>query len=212
LKQKLEPMAQFFNTRAETYDEVHLSHTGGRASKDVVAGLLPENARRILDLGVGTGLELEAVYARFPDIQVTGIDMAEDMLQKLLERFPGKDIEVIRGSYLGYDFGAARYDAVITVMSLHHLAPEQKAALFRRVLESLAPGGVFLNCDYYAKSRGYELRRRGLLWLTRKPPGSVHFDIPLTARHELDIMRSSGFSCAKSAWRRGNTWVLEARS
>ena len=90
-QQKLEPMAQFFNSRAEIYDEVHTSHIdGGRASKDIVAGLLPEGTKRILDLGVGTGLELEAVFARFPEAHVTGIDMAEDMLQKLRERLPKK--------------------------------------------------------------------------------------------------------------------------
>lgn len=211
-KHQLEPMAQFFNSRADIYDEVHTSHIdGGRESKDIVAGLLPEDTESILDLGVGTGLELEAVYARFPNAQVTGVDMAEDMLQKLRERFPGRGMELIRGNYLDMDFGAARFDAVISVMSLHHLAPKQKVILFQRARKCLTPGGVFLNCDYYARSRAYELRRRGLLWLLRGLPGSVHFDIPLTARHEMNIMRSSGFCCVKAAWRQGNSWVLEAR-
>jgi len=210
-QQKLEPMAEFFNSRAEVYDEVHTSHIdGGRASKDIVAGLLPEGTRRILDLGVGTGLELEAVFARFPEAQVTGIDMAEDMLQKLRERFPGKEMELICGSYLEADFGTAQYDAVISVMSLHHLPPAQKRLLFERVRKCLKPGGGFLNCDYYAKSRAYELRCRAKLWTMHAPPGSVHFDIPMTARHEMNIMRSSGFSRVRDAWKQGNTWVLEA--
>jgi len=212
-KHSLEPMAQFFNSRAEAYDEVHTSHIdGGRASKDIVAGLLPEGTRRILDLGVGTGLELEAVFMRFPEARVTGIDMAEDMLQKLRERFPGKEMELVCGSYLDLDFGAAQYDAVISVMSLHHLLPAQKRLLFERVRKSLVPGGVFLNCDYFAPSRVYELRRRAMLWAMRAQPGSVHFDIPMTARHEMNIMRSSGFCHVEDVWKQGNTWVLEAKA
>jgi len=204
-------MAQFFNSRADIYDEVHTSHIdGGRESKDIVAGLLPEHTANILDLGIGTGLELEAIYVRFPDAQVTGVDMAEDMLRKLRERFPDRTIETICGSYLDMDFGAARYDAVVSVMSLHHLTPKQKRVLFERVRKSLAPGGVFLNCDYFARSRTYEIWRRGLLWLLHAVPGSVHFDIPLTARHEMNIIRSSGFHSAKAVWRERNTWVLEA--
>ena len=211
-KHSLEPMAQFFNSRAEAYDEVHTSHIdGGRASKDIVAGLLPEGTRRILDLGVGTGLELEAVFARFPEAQVTGIDMAEDMLQKLRGRFPGKEVKAICASYLDLNFSTAQYDAVISVMSLHHLPPAQKRLLFERVRKCLVPGGVFLNCDYYAPTRVYELRRRAMLWAMRAPPGSVHFDIPLTAQHEMKILRSSGFSFVEDAWRQGNTWVLEAK-
>jgi len=35
-KHQLEPMAQFFNSRADIYDEVHTSHIdGGRESKDI---------------------------------------------------------------------------------------------------------------------------------------------------------------------------------
>ena len=207
-----EPMAQFFNLRAQRYDQVHLGHVdGGQATKDLVAGLLPEGTCAILDLGCGTGLELEAVYARFPETRVTAVDIAEDMLQKLRERFPAQEMEIVRESYLDMDFGAARYDAVITVMSLHHLSPKQKAALFARIHDCLRPGGVFLNCDYFAPARAYELYRRLLLWALRKPPGSVHFDIPFTARHELALLRRAGFRC-KAAWRKRKTWVLAAEA
>ena len=108
------------------------------------------------------------------------------------------------------DFGTTQYDAVISVMSLHHLLPAQKKLLFERVRKCLMPGGVFLNCDYFAPSRVYELHRRAMLRAMRARPGSVHFDIPLTARHEMNIMRSSGFGCAEDAWRQGNTWALKA--
>ena len=46
---------------------------------------------RILDLGIGTGLELDCLFERFPDAQVTGIDVSAEMLAQLsLSRFaPG---------------------------------------------------------------------------------------------------------------------------
>ncbi|MFA7672727.1 MAG: hypothetical protein WCY62_02585 [Clostridia bacterium] len=54
-----EGMADFFAHRIGTYENVHLSHWG-----EIYAGIadfLPENIITLLDIGCGTGLELDAV-------------------------------------------------------------------------------------------------------------------------------------------------------
>jgi tRNA (cmo5U34)-methyltransferase len=180
--QVLEPMAAFFNKRAESYDEVHTSHIGGgRESKDIVARYLPAHTRDVLDLGCGTGLELEALFNRFPGAKVLGIDMAQDMLALLRERCAGRNVQTLCMSYFDYAFPQQAFDAVISVMSLHHLAPDQKLALYRQARGALRPGGVFLNCDYYISSAWRERRNFKRLRQLGYTPGKMHFDTPLTA-------------------------------
>ena len=213
MKRNLEPMDQFFNTRAPIYDEAHTAQiSGGVATKDLIAQHLPEGARDILDLGCGTGLELPAIYARFPEAKVIGIDLAGDMLALLHERCAGLDVEPLCMSYFDYDFPEAQYDAVVSVMSLHHFSPVQKLDLFLRVRKALKPGGVFLNCDYIignpilAHLNFLRLRR------LKHEPGTVHFDTPLTARQEIKILRQAGFGRAELVWQEKNTKVIRGET
>ncbi|MCL2495318.1 MAG: class I SAM-dependent methyltransferase [Oscillospiraceae bacterium] len=209
MKRTLEPMAAFFNARAPSYDEVHIGHiSGGLATKDLVARYLPEGIETILDLGCGTGLELPAIFARFPGAKVIGIDLAEDMLALLHERCAGFNVETLCMSYFDYDFPVNHFDAVISVMSLHHFTPAQKLDLYSRVRSTLKPGGVFLNCDYYianplrVRLNFYRLR------LKCQQPGAMHFDIPLTPKQEMSILRRAGFGAVEVLWEQGNTTLI----
>jgi len=211
MKHPLEPMGDFFNKRASKYDQVHTSHiSGGIATKDLIAHCLPEGTRDVLDLGCGTGLELPALFARFPDAKVVGIDLAEDMLALLRERCVGFDVQTLCMSYFDYDFPANQFDAVVSVMSLHHFTPAQKLDLYARVRGALKPGGVFLNCDYIIgnplRVQMNFLRLRHL----KCEPGAMHFDTPLTARQEMKILRQAGFGRVTELWKMENTKVIQA--
>ena len=71
----IEEMSAFFAARVEGYDEHMLNDVVGcREGYARLAQALPADARDVLDLGCGTGLELDALFARFPDLRVTGID------------------------------------------------------------------------------------------------------------------------------------------
>ncbi|MCL2301138.1 MAG: class I SAM-dependent methyltransferase [Firmicutes bacterium] len=211
MKHNYEPMGAFFNKHAPTYDHDHTAQiVGGVAMKDIVAGYLPEGARDILDLGCGTGLELPAIFARFPEARVVGIDLAEDMLALLHERCAGFAVETLHMSYFDYDFPEKQFDAVISVMSLHHFSPEQKIGLYSRVRSTLKPGGVFLNCDYYignplcARLQFARLRRLKI------EPGAMHIDTPLTTRQELQTLRQAGFARVEMPLNQDNTTLIAA--
>jgi tRNA (cmo5U34)-methyltransferase len=208
---KLEPMAAFFNARAPKYDEVHTSHiSGGLAAKDLIARYLPEGVRDILDLGCGTGLELPAIFARFPEARVVGIDLAEDMLSILRERCAGFAVEPLCMSYFDYGFPARQYDAVISVMSLHHFSPAQKLDLYTRARQILRPGGVFLNCDYFIGNPFAAQINFAYLRRLKREPGEMHFDTPLTARREMKLLRQAGFARVTELWKLKNTKVIQA--
>ena len=73
-------MSSFFNTHAPIYEEKHLEHIGGMESKQILASFFPPHTKTMIDLGIGTGLELEEIFKCFPEIEVTGLDIAENML------------------------------------------------------------------------------------------------------------------------------------
>jgi len=81
---QIEQMSNFFTARVDGYDEHMLTEVEG--CKDgyvIMAELLPRNAAYILDLGCGTGLELDEIFKAKPSINVTGIDLTQAMLDKL---------------------------------------------------------------------------------------------------------------------------------
>ena len=124
----LEEMDAFFAQRVGTYEEHMLSHW----SEDYVrlAASLPSDTERILDLGCGTGLELDEIYRFFPDMQVVGIDLSEAMLQKLREKHSGRALELICGSYFTEPFPAP-FNAAVSFESLHHFTAAEKLPLYK---------------------------------------------------------------------------------
>ena len=88
---RLEKMADFFATRVEMYDEHMINDVEGcREGYAKMAEYVPVGARKILDLGCGTGLELEGIFRKLPDAEITGIDLCEEMLRRLYEKYKDK--------------------------------------------------------------------------------------------------------------------------
>ena len=214
---ELEEMTAFFTSRLDLYDEHMLREVPGcRAGYARMAALLPEGTARLLDLGCGTGLELEPIFARFPALRVTGVDLTAAMLDRLRVKFPDRDLTLIRGSYVGMDFGRACYDAAVSFETLHHLEPEEKGALYRRVWEALTPEGVYLECDYIAATAEEEAALRLEHRRLRMEAGVggdtlYHFDIPCTLEHQKVLLEAAGFVQVTAEPLEGDTVLLTAR-
>lgn len=195
----LEEMADFFTKRLHDYEE-HMSIWEN--SYQIFAESLPANCRKILDLGCGTGLELDRIWRRDPGIEVTGVDLCQNMLHKLQEKHGDKNLVTICQDYFQYDFGHEAWDAVVSFESLHHFLPEKKQKLYQKVYNSLKDGGVFLLGDYIACCDEEEALLRGVYLKKRQEQGIaderyVHFDIPLTLDHETELMKNAGFAIEK---------------
>ena len=118
---------------------------GGRGFYAYTASLLPlAGGSRVLDLGCGTGLELEEYFVLNPGAAVTGIDLSEAMLNVLKAKFPDKGLTLIHASYFDAPLGSGQYDAAVSVESLHHFPAERKTSLYEKLHSALAEKGVFV--------------------------------------------------------------------
>ena len=213
----LEEMSAFFTARLDGYDEHMLSEVAGcRECYHEMARLLPAGTKTLLDLGCGTGLELDFIFPRFPGLAVTGVDMTQAMLDELARKHPDKQLALVRGSYFDVDFGEAAFDAALSFQTMHHFPAEKKRGLYERVRKALKPGGVYIECDYMIEDDAEEAfyfaeldrmrREQGL-----SPDEFVHYDTPLTIAHQAATLRAAGFASVEQKMRVENTTILLAR-
>lgn len=215
---KLERMDDFFAARVNGYDEhMRMTIEGASDFYAYTASLLPmESGAKVLDLGCGTGLELEEYFNLNPDANVTGIDLSEAMLKSLKEKFPNRTINLVLGSYFDVPFGENKYDAAVSVESLHHFPAEQKETLYRKLFAALKENGRFVLTDYFAESEELEKEYfRNLKQLKEEQGLSgnefYHYDTPLTVDHEMQVLRRAGFSDVQILKEWGTTFTLLAK-
>lgn len=209
----LETMSGFFDRRVDSYED-HMRPW--RAYYRWLGELIPAQAETLLDLGCGTGLELDEIFRLHPDIRVTGIDLAPGMLARLREKHPERKLTLTVGDYLTVPLAPCAFDVAVAFETLHHFPPETKLGLFRRIFAALRPGGMLLEGDYIAESDEMETylfqelaRRRARQHV---PEGTfVHFDTPLTLAHELSLLRQAGFTAEVLGYRgEDNTPMIRA--
>ena len=212
---KLEPMADFFTARLDGYEE-HMTKDGYDEGYHKFAELVPADTKTLLDLGCGTGLELDWIFKRLPDVVVTGIDLTKVMLDRLKQKHPDKILNLVCGNYFEVDLGEQAFDAVISYDSLHHFSHEQKVGLYRKILKALKPGGLYIEGDYMVdeQSREDELfaecarvhREQNI------PDGAFyHFDTPCTIDNEVTLLKRAGFTRVEFTFRFGIDAVIIAR-
>ncbi len=213
----LEKMNEFFDKRLDGYDEHMMTNI---ESSDVfypyTADCLPKtNGVKILDLGCGTGLELEHYFKINPSAKISGIDLTESMLNALKNKFPEKNLTLICGSYFDVPFGENTFDAAISVESLHHFIKEEKIPLYAKLCKALKVGGYFILTDYFALSDEDERTFRNELLCLKKEQGIddnefYHYDTPLTVEHETEALFNAGFSSVEVLNNWGATFTLKA--
>lgn len=213
----LERMDAFFDARVAGYDAHMLRDIDGAAEfYPFTAAQLPDTpGAAVLDLGCGTGLELEFYFQKNPTARITGIDLAMGMLAELARKFPECELNLILGSYFDIPLGTELYDAAVSVESLHHFTQAEKLGLYTKLCAALKPGGFFILTDYFACDDENEVFWRSELARLKAENGIAddefyHYDTPLTVDHEIQALLDAGFHSVKvlGAW--GATYTMKA--
>lgn len=213
----IEQMSEFFTARVDSYDNHMLTNVSGcREGYAKMAEFLPQNVEKLLDLGCGTGLQLDEIFKIYPNIEVTGIDLTLAMLEQLRKKHPDKKLNLIHQSYFDYNFGISNYDAAISFQSLHHFTHNMKLSLYERVFKALTDNGVYIECDYMVENQSDEDHYMAENQKIRLEQGIkdgefYHYDTPLTIDHQIMLLKQAGFVTVESVWRVENTTILVAK-
>src|SRR5262245_15270561 len=113
----------------------------------VIRSLAIESGAKVLEIGVGTGLSLQA-YPRHA--QVTGIDLAPDMLERAQERIDRngwRNITVQQGDALALGFPDYSFDYV-TAFHVVSVVPDAKR-LMAEAQRVCRPGGHIVIINHF---------------------------------------------------------------
>ena len=213
---QLETMSDFFTARVDGYDEHMLRNVEGcREGYPLMASLVPPATRRLLDLGCGTGLELDEIFKLYPNMTVTGVDMTAAMLDQLRAKHPERDLTLICDDYFKADFGGI-FDCAVSFETMHHFTQEKKLSLYRRICEALIPNGVYIECDYMADTQEQEDYFLAELVRMKAEQGIpedvfVHYDTPCSIENQIALLKAAGFATVEQTMRIGGTCMLVAR-
>ena len=129
--------------RAVAYSTLAFSNTYALAYRDLKTLVLEHaRGRRALDFGCGTGRSTR--FLKSLGFTVTGIDIAEDMLQIARERDPEGDYRLTPGDDLSA-FPPGSFDLVLVAFTFDNIPALSKARILRDLKGLLAEGGVLVN-------------------------------------------------------------------
>ena len=209
-------MSDFFTARVDGYD-IHMLNNvvGCKEAYIKMVELLPRTASYLLDLGCGTGLELDEIFKTYPSINVIGVDLTKAMLDVLKQKHPDKDLTLIHASYFDYDFGLERFDVIISFQTMHHYSHEQKIGLYSRAYSALKLGGRYIECDYMVieqKDEDFYIKENERIRKENNISDGefYHYDTPCTIDNQLKMLRIAKFAKVDMVWRKENTTIVVA--
>lgn len=105
----------------------------------ILAGLIARvGAKRLLDIGCGTGFVIDLVRSKVEEIH--GVDVTQAMLDRVDKSGPAK-ITLSCGDAATFDPGPKPYDMVTSYSVLHHLYDVEPT--MRTAFKALRPGGIY---------------------------------------------------------------------
>jgi tRNA (cmo5U34)-methyltransferase len=187
-------------TQVPRYDEIH-------ATVVELVSLRPPH--RVLDLGTGTGTTALRILEALPDARVVGLDVSNEMLGRARLRVRSHRRRVqLRQSNISAPELDGLFDAIVSVLAVHHLWADEKRHLFSRLWEHLSPGGILVVADVFRDPIDRLRELHG-----EPPRDDLHVaehDHPDTASDQLDWLKAAGFAFVDVVWKDEGIGILVA--
>jgi SAM-dependent methyltransferase len=157
---------------------------GAPAIREQREKLVPRAKGRVLELGIGGGLNL-AFYDPKVATSVTGVDPHPELraIAQAAPRAEGLVVDVQPGEAETLPFADASFDTVLCTFTLCSVrSPAEVLSEAKRVLK---PGGQFLFCEHgLSPDAGVSRWQRGLEPLWKRLAGGCHLTRPVTTAIE----------------------------
>lgn len=202
----VESLPDFFNSVAHLWD-AKFAGDSACLHRETARRVAPtDEAVRILDVGCGTGLELEAIFERAPNARVTAMDQAPRMLAEVERKYAARmhQIDLLEASCVDWPAELVGFDYVVSILCVHHFPPDTKVGIYRSFRQALKAGGVYVEGDQMTAgetgSEDHELFER---WIAKLPGGRLgewNFDVTLTAATNRALLLDAGFGAVEGPW------------
>jgi tRNA (cmo5U34)-methyltransferase len=212
--------AGYFGSMAESYDS--LIHRAVPRYDEMIARLLdyvPRDARRVLELGCGTGNLSLQLAKRFPLAALTLVDASAEMIALVESRIEqsrsraGPRVTYVEARFEELDLREGSFDLVVSSISLHHV--EDKGKLYGRIRSLLSEGGRFCFADQIRGEPESNHRVNWERWLDfcREPGNCTSDEIDSLLQHaaahdhyttlteHMALLSRAGFSETDCVWR-----------
>lgn len=195
--------------RASWWNDRVLPHLIERVcgSRDVAERrqrLVPRARGRVLEIGVGSGLNLP-FYDRAHVTDLVGIDPSQPLLARARERLATAPVpaELVQASAERLPLASASFDSVVVTYSL--CSVDDKAAALAEIRRVLSPGGAL-----YFLEHGISPDRSTARWQRWLTPGWRH--VSGGCRLDADVLgdfERAGFAIAEhdSGYGQGARWL-----
>jgi tRNA threonylcarbamoyl adenosine modification protein (Sua5/YciO/YrdC/YwlC family) len=166
--------------------------------QDELTAASGSGARRVLELGTGTGETASRLLEAHPDAFLVGVDSSAEMLAVAGVALPPERVDLRVGA-IEEPLPAGPFDLVASALCVHHLSGPEKADLFARVLSVLRPGGRFVLADVVVPVDPADAT-------TPLTPG---FDRPSPLSDQVAWLLDAGFE-VRVCWSSGDLAVVAA--
>jgi SAM-dependent methyltransferase len=156
-----------------------------QAYTDLVAARVPDDAR-VLDVGCGTGGLIGQLRAR--GVDATGLTPSAAHARYVRERH-GCEVVESKLEAIDIERWRGRFDVLTSMESFHNVPPERGVPIMRALL---APGGRWINIDYYRLRADTRNRSGRLLDDYRRALDAAGFEVV----EEIDVSANTAPSMA----------------
>lgn len=190
-KQKISKAVRLkYNILARIYDLIYRNYIK-TTIQSAVASLNLVGQERLLDIGCGTGELEKALLKKMPSLNIVGIDISDDMLEKArnkLSQYP--NVHLITGDFLNTEIPGNEYDVAFSLSNLHYFS--NPIAVFKKVSLLLKSGGQFVIIDWDRNS----FKGRLYNWYMNKADPS--FTKTYSMSEAIEMLQANGFKTVQS--------------
>lgn len=108
----------------------------------ILSQLFEARVKNVLEIGCGRGFYLKALKEIRPKMEITGIDLNEEYLQRAKKYINNNEIKIIKGDVTKLKFKKNSFESVIASEVLEHIKRDD--VVLKEVERVLKPGGIVM--------------------------------------------------------------------